>query len=226
MGCLNLLKVIIGGWRYSIEIRAVPGYALAFWQVTLALKHRRGASTDAEMNLQRGRKDKKLRDDTPSARLFFIRQSEIANASPLLKDVESCNTRRRCRTRRLKTFHSFELPTRWIREKNEREIEWKRKIEKKREKGKHVHCPFALRDLGNGKWERGKEIIIAKRYRVPRVPKGNSLNLSLISEKTYYTKPEMHTYYHDYRWHIATVVRKSNTVSESWYYMRTVNERT
>ena len=209
MGCLNLPKVIIGGgWRFSIEIRAALGYALAFWQGALALKHRRGASADAEMNLQlAGERIKSCGTIRAVCAacftffpfflfflffffFFFIRQSGIANTSSLLKDAGSRNTRRRCRTRRLKTFHSFELPARWIREKKrEREEGSNRGKEKKREREREREeeaCTLPLRVAWSRKWQmRTGRKRLSSRNAIACLAsrKGNSLSLGLISEK-------------------------------------------
>lgn len=90
---------------------------------------------------------------------------------------------------RLKTFHSV-----WITgsmnevkkkggEKKEEQGKTERKRERERKKvHTRTHTLSTLRDLGNGKWERGEEIMISKRYRVPYVPpKDYPLNLGLIS---------------------------------------------
>lgn len=131
----------------------------------------------------------------PSALLFFIRQSGIGNASPLLKDAGSRIAQRNKEEMpdrpAWKLSIPFELPARWMKE-------WKRRGRKKggtgengeeereRERKKvaytHTLNTCTLRDLGNGKWERGEEIMISKRYRVPYVPpKDYPLNLGLIS---------------------------------------------
>lgn len=82
----------------------------------------------------------------------------------------------------------FELPARWMRWKRrgekERRTGERRGRERERKKESSVHTEqCTLRDLGNGKWERGEEIMISKRYRVPYVPKDYPLNLGLISGK-------------------------------------------
>lgn len=90
----------------------------------------------------------------------------------------------------------FELPARWMRwkrrgkrrggtgERRGRERERKKESSVHTHTRTHVHTEqCTLRDLGNGKWERGEEIMISKRYRVPYVPKDYPLNLGLISGK-------------------------------------------
>lgn len=157
--------------------------------------------------------DKMLRDDTPSALLFFIQQSGIGNASPLLKDAGS-----RIATQggdagppRLKTFHSVWITGSMneVKKKGGKGEEEQGNGEEEREKERkkvaythtHVHTEqCTLRDLGNGKWERGEEIMISKRYRVPYVPKDYPLNLGLISGKKKKKKKRDDTNYRDDRW--------------------------
>lgn len=109
-----------------------------------------------------------------------------------MQDRASHNaTRRRCRTAPLENF-PFRLNYRldeWKSEKEggekkEEQGETERKRERERKKVAYTHTlnTCTLRDLGNGKWERGEEIMISKRYRVPYVPpKDYPLNLGLIS---------------------------------------------
>ena len=179
MGCLNLPKVIIGGgWRFSIEIRAALGYALAFWQGALALKHRRGASADAEMNLQlAGERIKSCgtiravcaacftffpfflfflffffffssdRVESPTHRHYWKMQDRVTQGGDAGRAA-------------WKLFIRLNYQLDEYAKKREKErkgvTEEKRKREREREKKKRVHCPCALRDLGNGKWERGE----------------------------------------------------------------------
>lgn len=133
---------------------------------------------------------KMLRDDTPRLRRFFSsNRVESATHRHYWKMQDRAqHTRRRCRTAPLENF-----PFVWItgsvwmrwkrREKKRQEEQGNGEEERKKESSVHVHW-CTLRDLGNGKWERGEEIMISKRYRVPYVPKDYyPLNLGLISEK-------------------------------------------
>lgn len=107
-----------------------------------------------------------------------------------MQDRASHNaTRRRCRTVPLENF-PFRLNYR-LDEWGEKEGGRKKggtgengEEERERKKVAYTHTlnTCTLRDLGNGKWERGEEIMISKRYRVPYVPpKDYPLNLGLIS---------------------------------------------
>lgn len=125
-----------------------------------------------------------LRDDTPSALLFFIQQSGgIGNASPLLKDAGSRNTRRRCRTP-----PAWKLSIRLNYPGSMNEVKkkggGKKKDRRKRERKKvvaytppphththtYTHCGMScarcvISEMANENG--GEEITIAKRYRVP-----------------------------------------------------------
>lgn len=126
-----------------------------------------------------------------SAPLFFIQQSGIGNASPLLKDTGSRATHKEEMPDRpawkLSIRLNYRLGMNEVKKKGKKkkrqEEQGNGEEERKKESSVHVHW-CTLRDLGNGKWERGEEIMISKRYRVPYVPKDYyPLNLGLISEK-------------------------------------------